>query len=85
MKPIRRVFIYLALALLVLFVLFVTAGFARAVWFVPAGICLLGYLWLSRTLLKCPHCGGFINVATLLHAIRHESHCLSCGGTIDVE
>ena len=47
-----------------------------------APVSLVLYWYLDKTRLRCPHCGGFINLDTLLYASTHPCHCRKCGEKI---
>ena len=70
---------------LVLFVLFLFAGFAHWAFFIPAAFFAGSWYIIDRKFLRCPHCHGFINLATLFDAVKNERHCIHCGEVIRVE
>jgi len=79
MKSIKSKYITISLVCVVLLAAGFTAGFSRWIFFVPAISALIAYVVIDKKHLRCPNCGGFINLANLLAAKTRRRHCPHCG------
>ena len=84
MRIIRIFDIILAYVFVVVCALALVAGCFNWRWFILSGAMLAAYFIWDILMLRCPWCGGFINLDRLLHAWRHQGYCSSCGHEITV-
>ncbi len=73
-----------ALICIVIFAVSVIAGFLNWELFILAGASILGYIYIDKKYLRCPHCGGFENLDRLFYAAKHEYHCRHCGKVLRI-
>lgn len=84
-KSIRTGHVLLAFVLQLIFAVCLIAGFLKWVFFILSGASLITYAAIDRKYLRCPCCGGYINLDRLFYARKHVCHCLYCGEVIKVE
>lgn len=77
--------INLAFLCITIFSLCLIGGFFFNPLFVLAVIALVGYVWVDKRYLRCPHCDGFENLDRLFYAKHHTYHCRHCGEIIKIE
>lgn len=85
MKQIKTEYITIAFLCLLAFSLCFVLGFIYYFLFIPAALSLIGYIVIDRKFLRCPNCGGFINLDRLHYAKSHNYHCMYCGTKIAIE
>ena len=84
MRIIRTFDILLAYVFVIVCSAALVAGCFAWRWFILAGAALAAYFIWAILMLRCPWCGGFINLNRLLYARRHRYHCPGCGHEITV-
>lgn len=84
MKHISKKAVYAGLLLVILFVLTLIGGFFKWPLFILAGVFIVSYIVLNKTMLSCPNCGGHENLDRLMHASSHTTHCRHCGKKITI-
>ena len=84
MKIIRTFDIILAYIFVLVCAAALVAGCFNWRWFILSGVMLAAYFIWDILMLRCPWCGGFINLDRLLYARRHRYYCSGCGHEITV-
>ena len=84
MRIIRIFDVLLAYVFVIVCSAALVAGCFRWRWFILAGASLAAYFIWTILMLRCPWCGGFINLSSLLRARRRRCHCPGCGHEITV-
>ena len=84
-KTIKEKHLCLALGCVLMASLSVFIGFFRYGAFAAAVLFLLSCIYVDKKYLRCPRCGGFINLDRLLLAGRKPHFCSFCGGRITIE
>ena len=84
-KSVREKYIFMGFFLQLIFAVCLITGFLKWVLFIPAAVSLIVYAAIERKFLRCPCCGGYVNLDRLFYARKHEFHCAYCGEIIKVE
>ncbi len=84
MRVIRIADVVLQYIFIFLFAGSLVAGVFRWQWFIVAGAAILAYLVWGLWRLRCPWCGGAVELGELIHGRRGSCHCPSCGHEITV-
>ena len=82
---IEKKHIMLGLAFLLLSAAFLFMGFWKPLFFVGTAVSIAGYFVVDKKYLRCPHCGGFMNMDHLFHALSHHDYCRYCGKSIEIK
>lgn len=72
-------------ALAAIFSLTFIGGSFNVIFYAPSILALIGIVYLSKTKLKCPHCGMREKLERLTRARKKEYNCSHCGEIIEVD
>ncbi|MCD4712592.1 MAG: phage terminase large subunit family protein [Clostridiales bacterium] len=72
-------------ALAAIFSLTFIGGSFNVVFYLPSIFALIGIVYLTKTKLRCPHCGEREKLERLTRAKKQEYHCSHCGELIEVD
>ena len=85
MNTIQYKYVLFAFGCLIWFCCCLGAALFNQLLLIPGALGLLGYWYLDKKRLRCPNCGGFLNLDKLFYAKKHECHCTHCGVLIEME
>ena len=85
MKKIRVKDIYKAFIFLILFLVFLIAGFFKRFLFLVSALFLILYIKIDREKLRCLSCGSFLNLRNLYYASKESYHCYNCGKLVEID
>ena len=84
MKQIQQKHVNLAFGVLIACAVLLIVGFILSWLVIPGLACIVAYYFIDRFLLRCPHCGAFIDIRTLRAASRSRKTCKDCGQVIKI-
>lgn len=85
MKYIKKKYISLGFALVILSVITFIIGLVKWPFLIISAILLFSYIVLDRKELRCPNCGGFENLQRLSIAKNRDYYCSHCGEKMNVQ